>query len=224
MLTDLRELKAILEIDPDNTAEDAKLLFLAEWASDWIEELLNRKNRLFFKSRTEYYGGSGTQQLLLRARPVFTTPTIQVYSDDTGYFGSNPDGFNASTLLTYGDDYCLVIDQDDGSSRSGILVRMQGYWFKPSVRQKGLLTPFIGNAYGNIKVVYTAGYTIDNLPSQLRAATNFLIARMRAILPLGMEVASESYEERSISLIAERRDYLLAIIKPMIYSYRNWSW
>ena len=117
-----------------------------------------------------------------------------------------------------------MIDQDDGSSRSGILVRMQGYWFKPSVRQKGLLTPFIGNAYGNIKVVYTAGYTIDNLPSQLRAATNFLIARMRAILPLGMEVASESYEERSISLIAERRDYLLAIIKPMIYSYRNWSW
>jgi hypothetical protein len=224
LLTDLRELKAVLEIDPDDTSEDLKLNFCMEWSTQWIEELLNRPG-IFKKERTEYYSGTGTQKLLLRSRPVFTTPTILVYEDDGAFYGSVTGSFDSDTsALTYGVDFCLEIDQEDGTSRSGILVRMKDYWGLPGVRQQGFLTPFLGEAFGNIKIVYTAGHSIDNLPSTLRMACNLLAAKIRYVLPLGLELSSESYLDRSVSLLANRRDYLLSLVKPLILPFRNWKW
>lgn len=221
--TDLRELKAVLDIHPQDSSEDKKLNFFNEWASAWLEETIGRQ--LTLKSRTEYYNGTGTQKLVLRHRPVFTTPTIQVFVDEAGFFGSASGAFDAgTTAFTYGTDFCLQIDQDDGSSRSGVLVRINNLWPKPSVRQRGLLSPFIGEGFGTIKVVYSAGYTVDTLPAQLRLACNLLVARLRYIFPLGMEINSDSYEERNIGFVAERDDYILSIVKPMVLQFRNWRW
>jgi hypothetical protein len=228
ILSDLREIKSILEIDPLDNSEDKKLLFLVEQASALIEGYLDRD--LFFKSRTQFYKGTGTQKLLLRNRPVYPTPqspysAIQVTYDPNGLFGAGVGAFaNATTLsYTYGVDYTLQIDQDDGGSRSGILIRINEYWTRPQVRQAGLLSPFVGDDTGSLQVIYTAGYTVDTLPAAFRAACNLLVARMRYLMPVGMEIGSEGYEERSISLVAERKDYLMSLVKPLIHQYRNWK-
>lgn len=221
ILSDLNEVKKILAIPVENTTEDVQLSLYLEFASGLIEEVLNRS--LFFRSRTEYYDGTGTQRLNLRSRPVYTTPAIEVWHDRDGWYGSNSDAFQGNPM-TYGRDFCLVIDQDNGTSRSGILIRINDVWPRFSYREQGYLSPFVKKGMGNIKVIYTAGYTVDDLPAPLRAACDLLVARYRYVFPLGMELSSESYEERSISNMANARDYLLSLIKPMVYPYRNWSW
>lgn len=225
--TDLRELKAVLEIDPRNTNEDKKLGFFIEYATAWIEELLNRD--FSFKSRTQYYCGTGTQQLLLRNRPVNPTPpapysAISVVVDENGNFGQTSGAFTGPTSLplVLGTDYVLVIDEDNGTSRSGILKRINDYWNKPFVRQTGLLSPFVGEDTGSIQVTYTAGFTVDTLPSSLRLACNLLVAKMRYVFPLGIELGSENYEDRSISALMEKKDYLISLVAPLIMTHRNW--
>lgn len=220
-------MKSILEIDPADTSEDKKLLFLVEWASAWIEEVLGRP--LAYKTRTDYYQGSGTQKLQLRARPVYASPpapygALAVVVDEGGNFGAASGAFQGpgAIPLVYGQDYTLRIDQADGGSRSGLLIRIGNYWPRPMVRQTGLLSPFVGDDTGSVQVTYTAGYTQDTLPAQLRAAVNLLVARMRYILPLGVELGSESYEDRSISVITSEKQGLLALVNPLIMSFRNW--
>lgn len=181
---------------------------------------------LTFGQKMEFYKGTGTQKLPLKFRPVYAAPTIQVTVDEAAYFGSAPGAFVGSPTaqpLVYGVDFCLQIDQPDGlTSRSGILWRINDYWPRPQVRQAGLLSPFIADDPGSIQVIYTAGYTLDNLPSAFRVACNTLVARLRYIFPLGMELGGEGYEERSISLVTEHKDYLLSLVKPMLFQYRNW--
>jgi len=230
ILSDLQELKVFLEIDPRDISEDKKLLFLIEMASNWLEEILNRD--FSFKARTQYYQGTGTQKLLLRNRPVYPThplQPIQVTYDTNGFFGAGPGSFTNSSATsisyTYGVDYTLKIDQDDGiSSRSGILIRINEYWTKPQVRQAGLLTPFQADDLGSIQVQYVAGWTVDTLPAVMRWAVNLLVSKMRYIMPIGQEISSESYEERAISTLGERKYYLTSLVKSSVMaSMRNWK-
>lgn len=221
VLTDLIEAKRILEIDPLDTSEDAKLNLFIEYSGDLIQEFLGRELKL--ASRTEYYDGSGTAQIRLRSRPVYSTPAIQVWEDKTGYYGSEADDYADETKLTYGSEFFLKIDQSDGTSRSGLLIRRNAFWPKKDARQRGFLTPYVATGYGAVKVTYTGGYSVDSMPSQVRAACNLLVARLRALFPTGIEISSESYEERHISMVAARRDYLMALVKPMLFSMRSWS-
>lgn len=226
LLTDLRELKEELDIPPGDKSEDVKLNFLLETASQWIEEVLNRPG-LSYKQRTEYYGGTGTQKLLLRSRPAYydANRPVQVFLDEGAYFGSSPSAFTASDAqLTYGVDFCLKIDQDDGvSSRSAILVRINNVWPRPQVRMGGVLSPFLGESFGAIKIVYYGGYLVDNLPPVFRTACNLLIARLRYVLPLGMELNSDSYIDKSVGIVNSEKQKLLALVVPMLASYRNWK-
>jgi hypothetical protein len=178
---------------------------------------------LALASRTEYHDGTGTSRLRLRCRPVRTSPTIQVWEDRGATFGAEADDYATATALTYGTDFYLKIDRTDGTSRCGLLVRRNAFWPKKNVRQHGLLAPYVGQGFGHVKVTYTGGYSLDEMPSQIRAAANLLVARLRALFPTGMEISSESYEERHVSLVATRKDYLMALVKPMIHSFRNWS-
>lgn len=224
VLTDLRELKSKLDIDVEDTSEDKNLLFFVETASSWIAELLGRPG-LMYKSRTEYYNGTGTQFLPLRSRPVFTTPTIEVYVDEDGLWGARSGAFDAGTTAwTWGEDFGLEIDQDDGTSRSGLLVSSNGFWPKPSVRQRGYLSPFRGNSNGNVKVVYTAGWTVDGMPAQVREACNMLVAKIRYVWPIGMAVSNDGYEERNLGFIEEKKNYWLSLVAPMLAGWRNWKW
>jgi hypothetical protein len=224
LFSDLNEIKGYLEIDPGDHSEDKQISFCCEWASKWIEEILARPD-LARRERTEYYAGSGTQQLLLRSRPVYATPTILLYLDESGYFGSVAGSFGSTTALVYGDDFALDIRENGQPSRSGILVRFGNFWPKPSVRERGILSPYVAQAFGTIKVVYTAGYTMDTLPADLRFACNMLAARIRYQMPLGMELNSENYEDRSIGILADAKNYLISPeIRRILLTYRNWKW
>lgn len=220
LYTDLNEVKALLEIDPANKAEDKKLGFLIAMASSWIEEYVGRDLEL--RSRTEYLHGTGTQKLQLKYRPVYLTPRVWV--DDGGYYGSASGAFtDAESELTYGTDFAIRLDEENtGTSRSGLLIRINDYWPRFLANQRGLLSPFVTEGLGNIKVSYSGGYTQDTLPANIRFAANILVARMRFLFPVGMEVTAESYEDRSINYIGQRKDYLLGLVKPHLHTYRNW--
>lgn len=223
-MSDLNELKTILELDTDDRTEDKKLLFLIDYAAVLIQDFLGMPNGFLYKSRTEYYGGTGTQRLTLRTRPVTATPTITVSLDEAGFYGAPSGSFASTTALTYGTDFALDIDQDDNlTSRSGILVRMNNIWEKANYRQKGYLSPFVGQQFGTIKITYSGGFTVDGLPANFRLAMNLLVARLRFILPIGMELSSDGYEEKSIGIAADKKDYLLSLVKPLIFNRRNWA-
>ncbi len=222
-ISDLLELKTYLGIDPANTNQDIKLSLFLDVASQWIEEILDRP--LNFKSRTEYYAGTGTQKRLLRARPVYTDPVPQVFLDEMGFYGARSGSFGTTTQLTWGTDFVLqLLPSDEGWCRSGLLIRINNFWPKPPVRERGYLSPYVGDSFGSIKVIYTAGFLYDNLPAPLRMAVNFLVARFNYVWPLGLELNSESYEERSISIVNSEKHKLLALVTPMILPYRNWRW
>lgn len=235
LFTDIPELQAVLDL-PATTGESKKLLFFIEYATRIIEEVLDRPN-MDYRQRTQYYNGTGTAKLLLRSRPAFTSPTPEAYVDDSGYWGQ-PSGAFVNTVngsntdqLTYGSDFVLKVDQDDGSSRSAILVKIPtsgatfggSVWNKPTYRQPGYLSSFIGQALGNIKVVYYAGYTVDSLPAQVRLAANLICARLRLLFPLGMFLTSESYEDRSLGYTLPERHRLLELAWPLIFTLRSWK-
>lgn len=223
IMTDLGELKTLLDIDPADTQEDVKLAFLVTIASNWIEELLDRPG-LTYKERTEIYNGTGTHKLLLRSRPVYTTPTVRVFVDRGAYYGAGDDAFSADTELEYGTDFTLRTDPEDSTkSRSGILLRLNGSWYKPIYRQQGLLSPYIGHDTGSIKVIYTGGYTVDTLPTPFRLACNLLVTHLRYVFPLGVQLNSDSYQERNISVVTSDKEKLLTLVKPLIWGYRNWK-
>ena len=224
--TDLLELKTYLEIDRGDVAEDTKLRLMIEHATTLINSFLGRNLPPEYKQRTEFYAGTGIVRLPLKTRPVTANPVPLVYLDDAGYFGSASGSFDpGTTALVYGQDFSLLIDQEDGvTSRSGILVRMNALWNKPRVRQVGYLFPFVAPAYGNVKVVYTAGYTTDTLPAEFRLACNVLAARLRYLMPDGMEIGTESYEKRVMGMVVERRDYLMSLVKHILFPFRSWKW
>lgn len=202
------------------------MLQFAEYASSWLEELLNRP--FTYKARTEYYKGTASQKLPLRARPVYPAPTdgnpaLSVYEDTGANWGTSLGSFAASTLLLYGTDYALDIDQEEGASRSAILYRLNRFWPRPTIRRTGLLFPHQGPDTGSIKVVYTAGFTADTLPGQLRLAANTLVARLLYLFPVGMEMGSESYEDRNINVTTSQKDYVLGPVRNMIWPYRNFK-
>lgn len=218
-------------MDPCNNTQDKLLTFMIEWCSALIEEILNRPD-LSKKTRTQYYLGNGTQKLLLRNRPVWNPQDMEVYVEQGGHFGATSGSFSPGTRLVYGNDYALVLDEYgetvsgvevDARSRCGILLRVNGNWPKTLARQGGLLSPFLAADTGSIKITYTAGYTVDTLPMVFRLAMNLLIQRLRYIMPLGLELSSEHYEERSIANMNNQRRYLTSLIAPMILPYRNWK-
>lgn len=224
LYSDLRQLKAVLEIDPCDKSEDERLLFFLEFASRWIEERCNRPD-FSYKQRTEYYDGRGTQTLLLRNRPVYNDPPIEVYLDVGAYYGQVSGSFNPTlTQLTNGADFALKIDRPDGTSKSGILYRVNAVWPMQWRRQGGYLSPFPVNTAGSIKVVYWAGYTVDNAPPMIRLACNTLVAKMRSFFPLGMEVAGEGYKDRSLSYMTNAYNYLMSTVDGMLVNNRNWNW
>jgi len=90
-------------------------------------------------------------ELQLRHIPLRASTAPRVFIDTDGRFGSKSGAFAAGTERTIGDDWWPQYDgNDDASSaicRDGIL-RSHGLW--PT-------TP------GSVKVIYTAGYTSDEL-------------------------------------------------------------
>lgn len=218
--SDLRELKEMLEIDPGDRSEDLRLNFWLKLASDICEGYLGYS--LFRQERTEFYKGTNTQKLVLRSKPAYSDPTPQVWVDEGAHFGANPQGaFPDTTKLTYGTDYSLWMDDDQTKSKRAILLKYNGYWQKTSRRQAGLLSPFVDENYGSIKVTYTAGYYPEDLPGELILACVELVARLRFMMPLGLPMNSDSFAGRSVSIAQRERNWLLDQVKHRLFQFRT---
>jgi hypothetical protein len=228
LYTDLTKLKTALGLPASDTTEDVRLQHVVALVSSWVEEILGRD--LSAKSRTQFYKGTNTPKLPLRNRPVLTTFAgaaclPRVWVDESAVAGANSADFGDGTELTYGSDFYLDFDADadddgeDDASRSGLLIRRNNYWPRPGVRARGFLTTALGEGRGTIKVTYTE----NTLPPALRGGVEMLCSRVRAILPVGAEINSESYEDRSIGVSASQKEYLLALAKPLLLPWKNWS-
>lgn len=165
---------------------------------DQASAIITRKTGLTFTSAeaTEFYQGTGTNQLVLRRRPV--TAIGSVYVDDSAYFGFASGAFGSSTLLTAGTDYALAIESS-AFSKSGILYRIGDIW--PHTTQR-LGSELVGGempGLGNIKITYTAGYSTT--PDDLKLA-GILLARVIMLSSSngGQLVQSESLEYYSYTL------------------------
>lgn len=219
LLTDVFEVKSLLGIPLSNNCDDKLLGFLIEMASNWIQEWLGRD--MEYKQRTEYYNGTNTIKLILRSRPVFTTG-LEVKVDDRGFFGTPTDSFSDDALV-YGTNYALNIDQDDGTSRSGILIRIDRLWYKSYYAGRGLLSPWMGPSPGSIKVTYNAGFTVDTIPAAVRLAATTLVANIKYMLPLGLDLNSDQYGQKSIGINNDMKNSLLRqVTKAMLLPFKNW--
>lgn len=220
LLTDLASLKNFLQANPTlvtpyGPLSDATLnLYIAE-VSALISEWCGREFGLF--DYTEYYSGSGTQDLVLNQRPVISITNI--WEDVNGYYGTGPDAFTADPLVA-GVNYALVPDQSNGSSRAGIVKNVRYVWQKRWTYATGLLTPLLTSSLGSIKVSYRAGY--DPIPQDIQMACNLAIALLIRTAPWGRPLASESYEERSVSFYNQMSKYgILSQVVMYLARYRN---
>lgn len=218
---DLAEVKRLLDIDPLDTQEDAKLWLYIETATEVIETYINRKN-IMKRARTEYLNGTNTSRLCLNHRPVYSTPQPVMYYSGSSLGGTSADAFDNAQVIPYGQSYYLEVDDfENGVSHSGILRLARSTFRVPFARSAGMLSPYIISDTGSYKVTYTGGYTLDNLPSAFRQACALLVAKMRFIFPLGLELSSDSFEGVSASIMGNQKDYLQSLIKPLLFTYRN---
>ena len=197
-LTSVARIKAFLGLADSDTSKDAQLDVLRSGAEALIKSYTNRD--LESATYTEYYSGNNTYTLVLRNKPV--TAITSVHVDATGNFGQytgTPTPFASATQLTYGTD--CVLDYDEGSSQStsGILYRLNTTWpVMPQVSIWGTLVREISPLRGNVKVVYTAGYTA--IPDDLQYAVCYLVSYMRRTAALGGPLQSERIGDYSYQL------------------------
>lgn len=205
--------EVVLGISSPTAAERARLQTIIDGCSAAIIETIGRdivqttypSAPQYGKGDSGFYCGNGTRYLDLRQRPVIESG-LAVYLDATGRFGNNPDGsFAASTLLTYGTDYILHLDgclpnSSTKCSYVGRLERLNGVWPERYGYIPGRLTPQRIPGVGNIKVAYTAGYTLPTVPNDIKMAVCHLVGYTRRTITQGGPIQSESWEDYSYSL------------------------
>lgn len=218
LFTDLRELKSMLEIDPEDRSEDVRLNHWIRLGCEVLESYLGWSP--FRMERTEYPKPSGKLSLVLDARPVYISPAPRIWVDESANFGLGTNDFAATTELTFGVDFTLDM-KDAVKSTSGILYGRNRLWNKKGVRVAGLLSPYIEEARGTIKVVYTGGFAVEDLPGEMVTAAVMAISKIRFMMPLGLPVQGDSFMGRSISLSPTQRNDVIGHVKPLIFKWRN---
>lgn len=171
------------------------------------------------KRVTEIHSGTGDMSFFLRERPV--QEIEKLWLDQSALYGDESGAFPDADLLTAGVDYALEHD-GDGLSRSGRVVRARSYWPHRAVRVKGLITQHAGDAQGNIKVQFIAGWI--ELPDSLKAATEAFVAELLRSINKGGPMQSESLDYYSYTRAsAEEENKALSSIKSMLKRHKTWN-
>ena len=210
-LTTLADLKTYLGIS--DSSEDALLNLLIADADAAILGYIGRT--IEQATLTEYYSGAGAPTLVLqpRAGPAVTS----VHVDQSGYSGQGSGAFASSTEWTAGEDFYIrtVVENE---SNTGELVAIKGPGTFTADHQPKTWGEW-PRGTGNIKVVYTAGYS--TVPSDLAGACRILVAWMRASRDNGMPVKSEKLGSYSYTLMDDTGVPELATVRGACNRYRN---
>jgi len=160
---------------------------------------------------------------------------LALWSDSAGFYGDATDSFSDSRQhLNLGIDFALRRDDEDGTAcKSGVIVRLAGGstagqgiadWYWGGGTRKGTLTarmpPVWPKGYGNLKIVYAAGYA--TIPDDLALAVDQLAVWSWRTAPQGgMAVTSEGYEGYSYSLSQLTSDPALGTTRQILTRYRE---
>lgn len=233
-LSSTTRLKLLLGVSASDTSQDSRLAQILAGVEAGVEAYLKRD--LEAQTCTEFYDGTGRPKLVLRQYPV--SSVSYVYLDQGGYAGQGSDAFASSTLLTAGTHYFL--DKEDSSgSRPGVLVRIGGStlsgdagWWPPGtwgMASGHLLTgrarPAWPRGLRNIKVVYTAGYSL--IPDDIKLAVDQTAAWVSRNAPLGgFGLTGESLEDYSYNLASAAVGTLpeLGSARQLLAPYRRLEW
>jgi hypothetical protein len=174
-------------------AQTPALPFLIQAASQLITQSCNRPFWLSTNAANpivEYLGGSGDPYLPLGYWPVQSI--VSIYNDNAGFWGQTSGSFASATLLNQGTDYALEVDSVEGTSKSAIVLRINGIWDSVYLRDGGMLASYGTNGQGNVQVTYRYGFT--SLPYDLQWAATLLVARM-LLTNAGRLLNSVKFEE-----------------------------
>lgn len=176
----------------------------------------------FARQFVEFHRGGGTSRLYLRETPVQSISSI--YLDNAAYWGSADGAFAASTLLTDGTDYALVLDDSRGQeSRSGLIERINDAWPSIVVRPSGLLAGMPQPGLGNIKVTYVGGYR--RLPGDIELAIARYVATIRNEAKAGGPLESESLDYYSYTRVSpDMQAKAMGSIQQLLGRYKTWVW
>lgn len=168
---------------------------------------------------------SGSQITLSAPANTSSTQTLffgcAVWVDSNAYWGQASQAFAPQTSLTPGVDFSPDIDSPDGTSQSGLLYSIGGWWPIIWNYTPGVISLFPGPANGNIKVSYTAGYR--TIPADVQTATNMLVARLRQVSQYGQAIQTETVKDYSVTFVTPELAYGLITpeIGGLLASYRN---
>ncbi len=173
------------------------------------------------KQYTEFYSGTGSNTFVLKQTPVQSI--VNLWFDSTGYFGTNPNGaFDpVSSLFVEGTDFVLKRDNANQAEvcLSGKVLRINSFWPRPGSRTLGLLASTAGDAMGNIKVIYTAGWM--PISDDIRMACCEYVKLMRR----GPGLMAEHYDYYGYNLDpAKDRDNVLGGVRQMLSGIKKWVW
>jgi hypothetical protein len=209
MLADLLQYKILLGVPMSDVSKDVSLTQDLAFADGTIKRFLKRPY-LEATAITEYLSGNGKPELVLRHYPVQKVEGVWV--DPVGYGGQGPNPFGPATLYRQGIDWALTVDQADGTSQAGTLLRLTGGVLGPAADStfwggygRGSLTmqmpPAWPGGMQNIKVQYTAGYLPLAVPPELKIACAELAAYFRRVKKLGgVPLQSEHLDDYSYTL------------------------
>lgn len=172
------------------------------------------------RSMTEFYPGTGSRELLLRHPPVRSITSV--YEDSGAYYGEASGAFASTSLLTAGTDYCLARDNaaENEVSRSGVLLRIGGYWPRSIVRGEGMLAASAAPGLGNIKVTYLTGWA--PIPDDLSAACHLMVSQSVVAAKVGGPVGSISLDYFSVTLASAPKGSPLGSVRQLLASnYRG---
>lgn len=220
-LTTLEQFKAYMGIGPDESdaTQDAQIAAIIPGVDRAIKNDIRR--RIERGTVTQYLNGNNQESLRLRETPV-VPDDMQVFVDSTGYSGQGPNAFGAETELTQGTDYYLPVDQEDGTSLSGLLVRIGCVWPGRIVRSGNRLVAERVDGQRNIKVVYTGGYL--TVPEDLVMLANQLVGWVAKRLD-GQQIQSERIDEYSYTMAGSKEAQNSIVgASDTIKRYRGGKW
>jgi hypothetical protein len=214
-LTTLMSVKSQAGIAAGDTTRDPQLRSLIDGVTSLIKQQLNRD--LESQSYVEYYSGDGSPLLMLNQYPVTAVAVVCV--DEAGFFGSASDRFPQTLNLRQGVDYTLM-SGSSGVGSTGFLRRIGTTWPRPPSRALGVLANLPGVPNGNIKVEYTAGFTV--IPSAITMAVNALVLKLASLAAVGGAASQMNYEDASVGFFApSETTRLLGSIESILANYRS---
>lgn len=215
-LLDLNRLKTHLNISLSDSSQDT---FLAQLLDDVWETVQGWCNRKFAsQTYTEYYDGTGRQELLLRKRPL--TAIDGVWMDQIGFYGQGPGGFDpVQTLLQPGTDYFAENFEQNETNPSKLVMITNPWAFGVLSVGEPIGGPrsvwYLGR--GNVKVTYTAGYT--TCPNDLELACFQLCAMVKNSRPIGDFKGSVTMGKTAYQIVTNEQSQEVGRIRSILGRY-----